>query len=246
MALSLYSDSSTASAYITSDSIVPIFYNIRQGTTAATTAIDTYYTLLNTATTTTNRVASVEYRMQWIETTAFDSYAPTFIPAGIYRIETSNGRPPTPAERLKEILQKRLRPDIISNCKPLGLAGDIREIRARETLHRVIGEEKFRDFVKRGFISVRAKSGRIYQIFPGRDFTNVYDRGKMIERLCVVMSGDYPPTDSLIMRYLIILNNEDQFRKLANKHDAYKNNIVPFQQDQRPLTEIFRELKKVA
>ncbi len=148
-------------------------------------------------------------------------------------------------EQIKEILKKRIASDVIVNCKPLGHAEDMREIRARETLRNVIGEDKFRDFARRGSISVRAKSGLTYQIFPGSGFTNVYNSGKMVDRLCVVLTGGFPPTDSLIMRYLMILNNEEQFKSLAIKHGLTKP-IVAQVTDRRSLTEIFKELKKVA
>lgn len=148
-------------------------------------------------------------------------------------------------ERIKEIVHRRMRPDIITNCKPLGQANDIREIRARETLRNVIGEEKLRDFARRGSISVRAKSGLVYQIFPGSGFTNVYNNGKMMDRLCVVLTGGFPPTDSLIMRYLMILNNEEQFKSLAIKHGVTKP-VVAEKVDQRSLADIFKDLKKVA
>jgi hypothetical protein len=153
--------------------------------------------------------------------------------------------PKTAKDRIKDILQRRTIPNIIANCKPLGHADDIREIRARETLRNVIGEDKFRDFARRGSISVRAKSGLVYQIFPGSGFTNVYNSGKMVDRLCVVLTGGFPPTDSLIMRYLMILNNEEQFKSLAIKHGLTKP-IVAQVTDRRSLTEIFKELKKVA
>jgi len=148
-------------------------------------------------------------------------------------------------EQIKEILRKRIASDVIVNCKPLGHAEDMREIRARETLRNVIGEDKFRDFARRGSISVRAKSGLVYQIFPGSGFTKVYNNGKMMDRLCVVLTGGFPPTDSLIMRYLLILNNEQQFNSLAIKHGLTKPVVVE-KPDQRPLVEIFKSLKKVA
>jgi hypothetical protein len=151
----------------------------------------------------------------------------------------------TPKERLREILDSRMAPGILSSCKPLGMSKDIREIRARETLLRVLGEDKFRDFIRRGHVTVRAKSGLVYQIFPGHGITSVYDRGTMVERLCVVLTGDFPPTDSLIMRYLMILNNEQQFRGFAIKHGVIRPEL-PKQVDERSLPEIFRELKKVA
>lgn len=153
--------------------------------------------------------------------------------------------PKTAAEKLREILNSRMAPGVLTNCRPLGLTNDVREVRARETLRRVLGENRFRDFVRRGSVSVRAKSGLVYQTFPGSDFTKVYDNGKLIERLCVVLLGGFPPTDSLIMRYLMILNNEQQFRSYAIKH-GIQTPYLPAAPDQRSLIEIFKELKKVA
>ncbi len=151
----------------------------------------------------------------------------------------------TPAERLKEILEGRMAPRILTGRKTLGITTDVREMRARETLRRVLGEDKFRNFIRRGSVSVQAKSGLVYQIFPGHDFTKVYDRGKLVEQLCVVLQGEFPPTDSLIMRYLMILNNEQQFRGYANKHGVYTP-APQVEPDQRSLVEIFKELKRVA
>ena len=151
---------------------------------------------------------------------------------------------PSVAERIKRIIADRCAPNFIRDRKALDFCPDIREIRARQTLRRVIGEDKFRDFIRKGFVSVRGKSGKFYQIFPGHGITSVYFCGKMVERLCVVMSGNFPPTDSLIMRYLLILNNEDQFRSLANVSGpsvAYK--VIPKEPDKRTLVEIFAAFK---
>jgi hypothetical protein len=161
---------------------------------------------------------------------------------------------PTIHDRLRRIMQQRQAPAFIKDLKALDRAPDIREIRARETLRRVIGEDNYRYFLRKGFITVmNPKSGNTFQIFPGHGITNVYFRGKMTERLCVVMRGDFPPTDSLIMRYLMILNNEEQFRSLANKHTVYETQRNRYhamlrEPDRRPLTEIFAALqgKKVA
>lgn len=155
-------------------------------------------------------------------------------------------KPKTAAERLKEILNNRMSPNILTTCRPLGYTQDIREMRARETLRRVLGEDKFKDFVRRGSVSVRAKSGLMYQIFPGSDFTKVYDSGKMIERLCVVLTGNFPPTDSLIMRYLLILNNEVFFRSKAIKHGIGDYGIPHTNPDNRSLVEIYRKIKRNA
>ncbi len=157
---------------------------------------------------------------------------------------------PTPqevlSERMKKIIHERCAPMFIRDRRALDHAPDIREIRARQTLRRVIGDDKFRDFIRKGFVSVRAKSGKTYQIFPGHGITTVYFRGTIVERLCVVMSGNFPPTDSLIMRYLLILNNEDQFRSFANVSAGgpiYKP--LPKEPDKRTLVEIFNAYKRL-
>lgn len=152
--------------------------------------------------------------------------------------------PKTPSERLRQMIQARQGPMIMTR-NPLKAPADEREVRARETLLRVIGEDKFRNFLKHGFITVRGKSGKVYQIFTGHGITCVYDRGQMVERLCVILTGNFPPTDELIMRYLMILNNEDDFRAKAIKHSVTQKKVAD-PVDLRPLPEIYRELRKVA
>lgn len=155
---------------------------------------------------------------------------------------------PPPGSRLRDIIQARQAPMlIVPNRKPLVAAPDIREIRARETLRRIVGDDRFRRFLKNAFIHVRGKSGKSYQIFTGHGMTNVFENGQQVERLCVVLDGDFAPTDSLLMRYLLILNSEEEFRKLAISHSVY--NPAKFRSnepDLRPLPEIFRSLKAVA
>ena len=133
----------------------------------------------------------------------------------------------TAQERLREMIRTRCAPAIQIACKHLRHTDDIREVRARETLHRVVGSEQYRNFLKRGFVTARnPKSGRVYQIFPGHGITQVYEKGIMIERLCVVLKGDFPPTDSTIIRYLMALNNEDQLWQLSVKHGARSRNLI--------------------
>ncbi len=149
----------------------------------------------------------------------------------------------TPQEKLREILQRRQAPIVIASHKTVTPTSDLREMRARETLKRVLGDDKFKSFLKRGFISVRAKSGLVYQIFPGHDMTSVYRDGEMIERLCVILRGNFPDTDSIIMRYLLILNDERDFRKHAIQHTVIQKKVAPVVDDQKTLPEIWRGLK---
>ena len=157
--------------------------------------------------------------------------------------------PATPSEQLRQIMRSRQFPSIVTKRRFIKPSEDLREIRARATLRKVIGENEYRRFLAKGFITVLAKSGLLYQIFPGHDMTVVFKSGKRVEKLCVVLSGSFPPTDSLIMRYLMILNDEEEFRSKANKFGApikQSEYILSANNEAQPLTEIFAQIKAVA
>lgn len=151
--------------------------------------------------------------------------------------------PLNPADRLREIMRARQSPVIVTSRRSLRAPDSLPEIRARETLRRVLGEAQFRSFLRSGFVTVRGKSGKVYQIFPGHGITSVYKDGKMIDRLCAVLPYDFPPTDSVIMRFLLILNDEEEFRKLSNVHKAHKKTTCKKVAPILSLPEIFKELK---
>jgi hypothetical protein len=118
-------------------------------------------------------------------------------------------------------------------------------------LRRIIGEQAFRKFLRDGFITVVPKSGLTYRIYPGHGITEVYDRGVIVERLCVVLRGNFPPTDSLLMRYLLILNDEGEFSQYAVKHRIYVSTgsdltVTMDAGKNRRLTELWADLRKVA
>lgn len=158
---------------------------------------------------------------------------------------------PSPRNRLAEIIQDRMAPRVLSGRRAhasdglrRAYASDFREQRALETLSKVVGPEKYRRFIRDGFVTARAKSGRSYQIFPGGGFTRVYKDGIEIERLCVVLQGDFPPTDSLILRYIMILNDEERFRSLAIRHQpASRREAQQTQVENSDLPSIYRGLK---
>lgn len=154
--------------------------------------------------------------------------------------------PPKPLEdRLAEIIRTRCAPDIIGERKGVGHTDDMREVRARETLRRVLGDSKFQMFLKKGFVTVQARSGLIYQIDSGH-ITKVWDGGRLVDRLCIYLQGGFPPTDSVIIKYLLVLNNEDQYRSLAIKQSVTQ----PLPRSPRvevpppSLVDLFNDLKK--
>lgn len=160
--------------------------------------------------------------------------------------EVSWHQPKTPQQKLRELIRQRQGFGILTDRRAMPVPKNVKEIRARETLKRVIGDRKFRSFLKNGFISVRAKSGLVYQIFPGYDMTKVYRDGEQVEKLCVVLKGGFPPTDSLIMRYLLILNDEQDFRSHAITWGFHKPARQQRKAPSQPLTELFQDLKKAA
>ena len=150
---------------------------------------------------------------------------------------------PVPAIRLGELITARVAPAIITRHKPIPSTHELREQRARETLRTIIGEQKYRNYLRTGSVSVRAKSGLTYQIFPGHGITRVFDKSHELDRLCVVLKGDFTPTDSLIIRYILILNNEGQFRSKANTHKPLGDLARPVVDD-RPILQLFKEFKE--
>lgn len=152
----------------------------------------------------------------------------------------------TPEERMRQMIQARMAPVFHRRRRSLSIAMDVREERARQTLRRIIGEQAYRKFMRDGFITVVPKSGLTYRIFPGDGMTEVYDRGIMVDRLCVVLQGNFPSTDSLLMRYLLILNDEGEFSSYAVKHHVPQNTgsklVFPAQEVQS-LTEAWAKLK---
>jgi len=151
----------------------------------------------------------------------------------------------TPAERLRDIIASRHAPAIIGKRIAAPINTDAREIRARETLKLVVGEEQYRRFLKHGFVTAfNRKSGRTYKIGTGHQMTDVFEKGKHITRLCVLLAGDFPPTDHLIVRYLMALNDEERLWALANKHRRLVSpQSVPREQISLSLAEEFKRMK---
>lgn len=159
----------------------------------------------------------------------------------------SESKPKSTRDKIQEIIQSRHSPIIIVQSRTsVKSTTDLKEICARQTIKRILGEKEYREYVKDGFISVKARSGLVYQIYPGSGITRVYKDGVLIERLCVVLKGNFPPTDSLIMRFLLILNDENDFRRQSIKHGIALSSKKIIVQDNRSLVEIAKSLKKTA
>ena len=98
------------------------------------------------------------------------------------------------------------------------------ELIAQETLREMVSEENFRRYLKYGFITVRGRSGDVYQIFRDRVHTDVWRAGKKVEEVCVDIHPDVhsPPTDKAIALMTMLVTDEVAFRKSANVYPMDK------------------------
>lgn len=168
---------------------------------------------------------------------------------GNYVYECKPSKPMSAIERMVAIIKGRVKISITmpSRRRPIGLPRTEKERRARETLALVIGDLKYRKYLKTSMVSVQAKSGKVYVICPGHDFTSVFYGGQQVQQLCVVLKGNFPPTDSVIVRYLMILNNEQQFRDLAIGQGNHKDQRFEIKQpESKNLIQIYQSMKQAA
>lgn len=115
--------------------------------------------------------------------------------------------------------------DAIDNKK--NKSQDVPENIAIESLRELISESEFRRYLKKGFIVVNTKSGRRYQIFRDQNHSKVYEKGKLVEEVCVqIRDHNVPKTDKLIAFKTMLETDENEFRKKANiykmKGDNYE------------------------
>ena len=66
----------------------------------------------------------------------------------------------------------------------------------------------------------------------------------MLQRLCIVLRGSFAPADSVIVRYLLAINNEKKLWDMGIPHGTTTAYMFRHKEpDVRPLNEIYKELK---
>ena len=128
--------------------------------------------------------------------------------------------PADPSAILKTRIKGNLTIIIKSRANPIRDIPENEKI-AIETLREMITETEFRKYLKDAFILVRGRSGRVYQIFRDKDHTKVWEKGKLVEEVCVRIkrSLNVPPTDNVIAFRTAILCSENEFKKLGNVYN---------------------------
>jgi hypothetical protein len=86
----------------------------------------------------------------------------------------------------------------------------------------MITELEFRKYINYGFLSVRGRSGRVYQIFRNQSHTKVWKGDKLVEEVCVRIRESVPPTDNVIAFKAIVEADEEEFHKIGNVYKMEK------------------------
>lgn len=108
------------------------------------------------------------------------------------------------------------RPDPFKNVSPS-------EGCALETLREMVTEGAFKKYLKHGFILVQSPSGLIYQIFKNSWHIKVWDKGNLIEEICVRIKSDkIPSTDNVIAFKAIIETDENEIHQMGNVYNMRK------------------------
>jgi len=129
-----------------------------------------------------------------------------------------------PKKVKREVLRLKIRtsmgPHVAAHC--LGRPANEEEGRARKLLLSLVGEERYRMYLRRGFVVEQGKSGLRYKIKPGHSMVEVLHPRKdgkffKFRSLCIQPKiGGLPSTDAVIMRLLLVRHDEFAMQKLSN------------------------------
>lgn len=173
-----------------------------------------YYYTTDLTSSNSSTITTIEYTYYYDSMTgARLSYAPGIEYTPIQIKESKK-------DLMRNKIREQLRPKVSEKSLKPSFSQD--EERARRLLRSLIGEERFKKYLRRGLVVEHGKTGLKYAIRPGHEMIRVYHPRKdgkhfLFRRLCIVPKDcDLPPTDSVIMRILLIRNDEFAMQKLAN------------------------------
>jgi len=137
---------------------------------------------------------------------------------GYHWVIHHNGQP-SKADRFRARLRSQMEPDRRSRSDP-NQFGNVaqNEIVALQLLKSMVSADRWRKYLKCGFVDVVGRSGLVYQITRGKSHVRVFRRGERLAELCVVLKNRHvmPPTDEVITRMLIAEGDESDLWRRAN------------------------------
>lgn len=91
------------------------------------------------------------------------------------------------------------------------------EVVALHLLRKMISQDAFRNYLRRGIVSVTGPSGLVYAVVRRSHLVEVYRKGKLLSTLCVYLKDKtMPPTDEVVAKMIIIECNEHDIWRRAN------------------------------
>jgi hypothetical protein len=100
------------------------------------------------------------------------------------------------------------------------------ENKARKKLKEIVTKEEYKSYKNNNYIDVLINN-KIYRLHPGDKMTGVYKKDKLQHKLCIIFKDKrIPPTDSLIMRYLLLKCSPRSFFARANKVKTFADQVT--------------------
>jgi len=163
----------------------------------------------------------------WEVPTWIDAPTPTALPTTNWvRLKYTLQPKLSPREKLKRKIQDQLQPVLAGEdgrgYRAAAPSADFtrikqNEIVALQLMKKLVDKDRWKKYLRYGFVDVAGKSGMIYQILRGQDHVRVFKRGTLVCELCVrLKSRMMPPTDEVITRMIIAECDEPDLWKRAN------------------------------
>jgi len=146
---------------------------------------------------------------------------------------------------MKEAIKKNSKIVVARSRSSLKRAVPQNEMKARDTLHDMLSESDWRRYVANGFIMVKAQSGKWYQIFNDRKRLKVYEKGVLVEEICIHSDDSCPPTDHVINMKVMVEIDEESLRKGGNISASVNPLVIAYGAERKPsnLVDLFNRLK---
>lgn len=117
-------------------------------------------------------------------------------------------------------------PSFIKSRGDFPLIGSPSEEKAQRTLRDMLSEPEFKKYLKYGFVSILASSGKVYQVFRNTHHIKVWHKGILEEELCVyIKNPKIPPTDKIIAFLIMIMSDEQDLRQISNRYKMIGNSL---------------------
>ncbi len=92
------------------------------------------------------------------------------------------------------------------------------EHRAERLMAEILTSDEYRQVKRKGYLDIQSPThpGRFYRVPRSREQVRVYERGRLVEHLCIQSIEPVPYGDIVVMHKLMIQGDEQEYLRLAN------------------------------